>query len=81
MEPEQKEFLKAVKYHTAVFFAAFACFYIIAAFISWEWKMREWWWSVRFVVIACSAYMSHVYAPLFYKKEEKEELNEYNGAP
>ena len=80
MEQEQKEFLIAAKYHTIVFFAAFAAFYILASIVSWEWSMKAWWWSVRLAVIACSFYMAYTYAPYFYKaktiqEEENEEEN------
>jgi len=81
MEEEQKQFLKAVKYHAIAFFAAFLGLYIIAAFVAWEWRMKEWWWSIRFFNLAFSVYLSYMYAPLFYKKEEEILNDEYYGTP
>lgn len=79
MEPEQKEFLSAVKHHTAVFFVAFFVLYIVAAFVSWEWKMKAWWWSVRLLMLILPGYISFTYAPKFYKTNKEEE--EYYVTP
>lgn len=56
--------LTTVKAYFALFFISMFVIYLIFGFVAWGWNMGDWFWSIRLMHVACSAYIAHYYHQL-----------------
>jgi hypothetical protein len=82
IENKDMAFIK-IKAYLAVWLIGAIVAYMLFAFISWEWKMANWFWSIRLIHVIIATYISYSYGEVLEDilKEDKEENNFFNEAP
>jgi hypothetical protein len=61
MENNKNGLYLQAKAFMAIWLVAWVIIYTIFAFVSWEWKTSNWFWSIRLIHVAVSTYIAYYY--------------------
>ena len=65
MENVKQKALNKIKAYAACFGVGVVLVYLLIGFISWEWNISNWFWSVRLFHIAVCGYLSYCYGGVY----------------
>ena len=79
MEHSKDKIYLTIKAFLGTFLAAMAIIYLIFGFVAWGWSVGSWYWSIRLIHVAVSAYIAYYYHSIFITifSEETEDENNF----
>lgn len=83
MDNSKDKIYLTIKAYLGLFLASMFVIYMIFGFIAWGWSMSNWYWSIRLIHVAISAYIAHYYHSIFitiFSQETEEDNNFFYDA-
>lgn len=78
MDNSKDKIYLIIKAYLGLFLASMFVIYMIFGFIAWGWSMGSWYWSIRLIHVAISAYIAHYYHDIFITIFSQETEDEHN---
>jgi len=78
MELSKDKIYLKIKAFLGTFFASMIAIYMIFGFVAWGWSVGSWYWSIRLIHVALSAYIAYYYHGIFITIFSEETEDEYN---
>ena len=79
MEHSKDKMYLTIKAFLGTFLASMFIIYLIFGFVAWGWSVGSWYWSIRLIHVAVSAYIAYYYHSIFITifSEETEDENNF----